>query len=117
MSSIIPPSLLEVIIYNHPPMFHTEYCLHAARLSKGRNSEECGFPCRKHNINLRDRTGMFLPVLPDTTCRTTIFSGKVLTRQNVVKRFIQLGIRHFQIDFLNEDKENIMEILSSVHQV
>ena len=53
-------------------MFHMEHCVFAAFLSTGRDHRDCGRPCDRHRVELRDRVGANFPVLPDTGCRNTV---------------------------------------------
>ena len=44
------------------PMFHMEHCVFCAFLSKGKDYHDCGRPCDKHDVRLRDRTGAQHPL-------------------------------------------------------
>ena len=41
----IGPDKLEVIAYQHLPVFHTEHCVFCRFLSKGTSYKDCGHPC------------------------------------------------------------------------
>ncbi len=43
-------------------MFHMEHCVFAAFLSKGSSFLDCGRPCEKHRVHLRDRVGIEHPL-------------------------------------------------------
>jgi len=57
-----PPDWFEVTIHQHMPMFHMEHCVFCAFLSKGTDYTNCGRPCDKHDVRLRDRVGADHPV-------------------------------------------------------
>ena len=50
-----PASLFELTIHQHMPMFHMEHCVFAAFLSDGTDYTNCGRPCDRHDVKLRDR--------------------------------------------------------------
>jgi len=56
-------------------MFHMEHCVFAAFLSTGKDWRDCGRPCDRHAIELRDRVGAAFPVTPDAGCRNTVFNS------------------------------------------
>jgi putative protease len=41
---------LEVIAYQHLPVFHTEHCVFCRFLSTGTSYKDCGRPCEKHTV-------------------------------------------------------------------
>ena len=53
----VPPDWLEVVIHQHIPMFHMEHCVFCAFLSPGTDATNCGRPCDRHDVKLRDRVG------------------------------------------------------------
>ncbi len=52
-----PSSWLEVVIHQRIPMFHMEHCVYCAFLSPGTDATNCGRPCDRHDVRLRDRVG------------------------------------------------------------
>ncbi len=52
-----------------------EHCVFAAFLSKGSTFLDCGRPCEKHRVSLRDRVGMEHPLRADVGCRNTLFNA------------------------------------------
>ena len=52
-----PPDWFEITIHQHMPMFHMEHCVFCAFLSSGKDYHDCGRPCDKHDVKLRDRVG------------------------------------------------------------
>jgi hypothetical protein len=43
---------LEVIAYQHLPVFHTEHCVFCRFLSKGTSYKDCGRPCEQTKVAL-----------------------------------------------------------------
>jgi putative protease len=46
---------LEITIHQSMPSFHMEHCVFAAFLSKGKSFKDCGKPCEKHLVQLKDQ--------------------------------------------------------------
>src|SRR5262249_39548532 len=44
---------VEVVAYQHLPVFHTEHCVFCRFLSKGTSYLDCGHPCEKYRVALR----------------------------------------------------------------
>ena len=98
-----PPEWFEITIHQHMPMFHMEHCVFCAFLSSGTDYTNCGRPCDKHDLKLRDRVGAEHPVKADVGCRNTVFNALAQTGAEHVSHLVALGARHFRIEFLNED--------------
>src|SRR5208283_4804555 len=97
-----PPEWFEVTIHQHMPMFHMEHCVFCAFLSSGTDYTNCGRPCDRHDLKLRDRVGAEHPVKADAGCRNTVFNDRAQTGADYVSRMLALGVRHFRLEFLNE---------------
>ncbi|MDD5262868.1 MAG: U32 family peptidase [Methylacidiphilales bacterium] len=98
-----PAGWFELVLHQHMPMFHMEHCVFAAFLSNGTDHTNCGRPCDHHQIRLRDRVGAEHPVKADVGCRNTVFHQKAQTGAAFYDSFVETGLRHFRIEFLNED--------------
>lgn len=105
LAATLPPPSLEVIVHGHVPMFHTEYCLFCGLLSKGRTSEDCGRPCRRHALRLRDRLGVEHPLAADSHCRNTLFHAEAESLAEALPALINRGVRHFRVELLMESNE------------
>jgi putative protease len=112
-----PPDWFEVTIHQHIPMFHMEHCVFCAFLSKGTDYTNCGRPCDKHDLKLRDRVGLEHPVKADVGCRNTVFNGLAQTGAEYVPRMLALGVRHFRVEFLNETPEQVARTISKYEQL
>jgi putative protease len=109
--SAAPPEWFEVTIHQHMPMFHMEHCVFCAFLSSGTDFRDCGRPCDVHDVKLRDRVGAEHPVKADVGCRNTVFNALAQTGAEYVTRMIELGARHFRVEFLNETPEQVTQTI------
>jgi len=112
-----PPEWFEVTIHQHMPMFHMEHCVFCAFLSKGKDYHDCGRPCDKHEVRLRDRVGAEHPLKADAGCRNTVFNSQAQTGAEFVERLLALGVRNFRIEFLNEPPEEVVKTIAKYRQL
>ncbi|MGB7769036.1 MAG: DUF3656 domain-containing protein [Verrucomicrobiia bacterium] len=112
-----PPEWFEVTIHQHMPMFHMEHCVFCAFLSSGTDFRNCGRPCDRHDLKLRDRVGAEHPVKADVGCRNTVFNALAQTGAEYVARLIELGVRHFRIEFLNETPEQVTRTIGQYRRL
>ncbi|MFM8525778.1 MAG: DUF3656 domain-containing protein [Cyanobacteriota bacterium] len=108
----LPSSRLEVTVHQHMPLFHMEHCLFCAVLSSGHDHTDCGRPCERHAVTLRDRSGVEHPLKVDLGCRNTLFNGRAQTAAEAVPSLLQAGIRHLRLELL---EENAAETKQRVH--
>jgi putative protease len=102
-----PPDWFEIILHQHMPMFHMEHCVFCAFLSKGTDYTNCGRPCDRHELRLRDRVGAEHPVKADAGCRNTVYNAAAQTGAEHIRRFLACGARRFRVEFLNESAEQV----------
>ena len=112
-----PPEWFEVTLHQHMPMFHMEHCLFCAFLSEGTDYTNCGRPCDRHEVRLRDRVGAEHPVKADAGCRNTVFNARAQTGAEYVSKMLALGARHFRIEFLNETPEQVRLTIARYRQL
>ena len=98
-----PPGAVEVTLHQHMPLFHMEHCLFCAFLSDGHDHTDCGRPCEQHTVLLRDRSGAEHPLRADLGCRNTLFNGRAQTAAEAIPAFLDAGVRHFRLEFLQEN--------------
>ena len=115
--SAAPPEWFEVTIHQHMPMFHMEHCVFCAFLSSGTDFRNCGRPCDVHDVRLRDRVGAEHPVKADVGCRNTVFNALAQTGAEYMSRMIELGVRHFRVEFLNETPEQVTQTIAKYRQL
>jgi putative protease len=111
------PEWFEPVVHQHMPMFHTEWCVFAGFLSNGRDHTECGRPCDRHRVELKDRTGALFPVHADTGCRNTVYNSVPQSGAEYVGRMRELGITRFRIDLLREAPEQVGALLTQYARV
>jgi putative protease len=112
-----PPEWFEITLHQHMPMFHMEHCVFCAFLTDGRDYRDCGRPCDKHDLKLRDRVGAEHPVKADVGCRNTVFNARAQTGAEYVDRMLALGARHFRIEFLNETPAEVERIIAAYRRL
>jgi len=106
-----PPEWFEITLHQHMPMFHMEHCAFAAFLSKGTDSSNCGRPCEKHRVTLRDRVGMEHPLKADVGCRNTLFNAIPQTGAQYFSGLMQTGLRHFRVELLEQNKDDAARVI------
>jgi putative protease len=106
-----PAARFDLTLHQHMPMFHMEHCVFCAFLSKGKDYHDCGRPCEKHKVALRDRVGALLPLKADAGCRNTVFNPRAQTGAEFVDRMIALGARHFRVEFVDESADEVTRTL------
>ena len=106
----IPCSALEVIVYSHLPVFHTEHCVFCRFLSDGTDSTNCGHPCEKYRVAVRDSSGREHPVMADVGCRNTVFGAEAQTDPNSLARWESAGIKHYRIEFVHQSPPQVAGI-------
>ncbi|XZF65098.1 MAG: DUF3656 domain-containing U32 family peptidase [Gloeotrichia echinulata DVL01] len=112
-----PPQWFEVTIHQHMPMFHMEHCVFCAFLSQGTDYTNCGRPCEQQEVKLRDRVGSEHVLKADVGCRNTVFNGTAQTGAEYVQHLLDLGLRHFRIEFVNETPEQVTKTIHRYSQL
>lgn len=101
----------EVVVHHPVPLFHMEHCVIAALLSEGKDHRDCGRPCDRHEVSLRDRAGMIHPVEADVGCRNTVFHAAAQSAAGVVPAAQRSGVRRFRIELVREKPEEVGRIV------
>jgi putative protease len=101
---------IEAIAWQHLPVFHTEHCVFCRFLSDGTSYKDCGRPCEKHRVELRDHTGRAHPVMADVGCRNTVFGAEAQEASAHLDLWRAAGIRHFRLEFVHESAEQVSNI-------
>jgi putative protease len=104
---------VEAIVYQHLPVFHTEHCVFCRFLSSGTSFKDCGRPCEKHTVSLRDVNGRSHPLLADIGCRNTVFGAEAQEASAHMDAWREAGIRHFRLEFAHETGAQVTRISSS----
>jgi len=104
------PDKMEVIAYQHLPVFHTEHCVFCRFLSTGTSYKDCGRPCESHQVALKDSDGRAHPVLADVGCRNTVFGAEAQEASVHLEAWLDAGIRHFRLEFVQESAAQVRNI-------
>ncbi|KST68156.1 U32 family peptidase [Mastigocoleus testarum] len=112
-----PSQWFEVTIHQHMPMFHMEHCVFCAFLSEGIDFRDCGRPCEKHQVKLRDRVGTEHILQADAGCRNTVFNGTAQTGAEYVEHLIKLGLQNFRVECVNETPEQVTQTIHLYQQL
>lgn len=105
-----PPEWFEITLHQHMPMFHMEHCVFCTFLSGGTTYKDCGRPCEKHVVHLRDRVGQLHRLQADVGCRNTLFNGKAQTGARYYNHLRAAGLFRFRIELLDEAKDTAKTI-------
>jgi putative protease len=107
----VPGERLEVTIHQHLPLFHNEHCVYSHLLSNGRDFHDCGRPCEKHLIQLRDGMGMEHPVIVDVGCRNTVFNARAQSAASCLPQLLDAGVRRFRVELVRESAGETRRVL------
>jgi U32 family peptidase len=97
----------ELVVHHPMPLFHMEHCVFARELSSGKDHRDCGRPCDRHQLSLRDRAGMDHPVEADVGCRNTVFHAASQSAASLVAPARDAGVRRFRIELVREDAPTV----------
>lgn len=104
------PERVEVVVYQHLPVFHTEHCVFCRFLSSGSSYKDCGTPCERHRVALRDVNGRVHPVMADVGCRNTVFGAEAQEASRHLDEWRTAGLRHFRLEFVHETAEQVTRL-------
>lgn len=103
----------EVIAYHHLPVFHTEHCVFCRFLSDGTSYLDCGHPCEKHKVALRDMQGREHPVMADVGCRNTVFGAEAQVASRHLNQMITSGVRDYRLEFVHETGDAVRQVATA----
>ena len=109
----VPAGRLEITIHQHLPLFHNEHCVYSHLLSNGHDFRDCGRPCEKHLIGLRDQLGMDHPVIVDVGCRNTVFNARAQSAAGCLPQLLNAGVRRFRVELVREPADETRRVLTA----
>jgi putative protease len=101
---------MEVVAYQHLPVFHTEHCVFCRFLSEGTTYKDCGRPCEKHQVSVRDGSGRSHPVMADVGCRNTVFGAEAQEASLHMDLWRSAGIAHYRLEFVHETAAQVTRV-------
>jgi U32 family peptidase len=116
LARAIGPERLEVVAYQHLPVFHTEHCVFCRFLSTGTSFKDCGHPCEQHRLALRDQQGRAHPVMADVGCRNTVFGAEAQEASRHLDAWRVAGIRHLRLEFVHESGAQLTAIVRAFEE-
>lgn len=117
MLAQIDPRLFEVVLHQHMPMFHMEHCIYSHVLSNGKDFHDCGRPCDRHRVELRDHVGEAHPLAADVGCRNTVFNAQPQSAAAFVPRLRDWGIDQFRVELLRETAAETRTLIGTYARV
>ena len=117
MLSSFDPSFFECVVHQHMPMFHMEHCVFAHTLSNGKDYRDCGRPCEKHQVDLKDRMGQPHPLIPDAGCRNTLYNAAAQSGAEYVPKMRELGIAHYRVELLREKPTEVEPLVRKYQDI
>lgn len=106
-----PPAWFELTLHQHMPMFHMEHCVFCTFMTKGTSYLDCGRPCEKHEVQLKDRVGQLHTLKADVGCRNTLFNGRAQTGARYTEALRDAGLARFRLEFLTESREQALQTI------
>ncbi len=110
LAQALEPGVVEVVAYQHLPVFHTEHCVFCRFLSTGTSYKDCGRPCERHSLALRDQQGRAHPVMADVGCRNTVFGAEAQVASRHLSTWRGAGIGHYRLEFVHETAVQVGEV-------
>ncbi|MBL7544487.1 MAG: U32 family peptidase [Bdellovibrionaceae bacterium] len=109
----IPAEKAEITIHQSMPSFHMEHCVFAAFLSKGKSYRDCGKPCEKHKVQLKDQFGHHHWIKPDHECRNTMYNASAQTALPYFNEWRELGLGEIRYEALHERGTELLKKIRS----
>jgi putative protease len=104
---------IEAILYQHLPVFHTEHCVFCRFMSTGTSYKDCGRPCEKHRVALKDSNGRAHSLIADVGCRNTLFGAEAQEASAHLNLWMNAGVEHYRLEFVHESAETVTRIVGA----
>jgi putative protease len=109
--------LVEAVVHQHLPIFHTEHCVFCRFLSDGNSYRDCGHPCETASMHLRDSGGQDHLVLADMGCRNTVFNAQAQSALWHLPELVRAGVRHLRVELVDEPAQFVGPLLGAYRDV
>ena len=104
-------STIEVTLHQYMPEFHMEHCVFAAFMSKGSSFKDCGKPCEKHKVELKDAYGNMHFLKADQECRNTMFRATSQSASFLVAKMPK--VKTWRFEALYERGETLLSKITA----
>ena len=94
-----------------------EHCVFCAVISPGTNKSNCGRPCDRHVVQLRDRVGAEHTLQADVACRNTLYNEQPQSGAETVSELTQMGVRWFRVELLEQSATESTETIDTYQQM
>lgn len=105
---------ISTILYGKTELMISEYCPIGSTFGGKTTKKDCSRPCEKDRFNLIDRVGESLPLMTDIFCRSYILNSLGTNLINDLDDLKEIGIDTFRLDFTNETKKEVREIIDEL---
>lgn len=102
-------SRIEITAHQYMPSFHMEHCVFAAFLSQGTSFRDCGKPCEKHSVELKDQFGNRHHIKADPECRNTLFNAVPQSAARFVDSWKKQGLGFIRYEALRERGKELID--------
>ncbi len=113
----VPSDWLEIVVHQNMPMFHMEHCVFCAVMSPGTNKTNCGRPCDRHVVQLRDRVGAEHPLHADVACRNTLYNQTPQSAAETVAELVTSGVQWYRVELLEQGPTEIRTTIELYRQL
>lgn len=117
LAAHIDASKLEVTLHQYMPEFHMEHCVFAAFMSTGSSFKDCGKPCEKHEVKLKDPYGNWHHLKPDQECRNTFYRATPQSASFLVDELKNIGVVEYRLEALNETSSMLIHKIKTYQKL
>ena len=108
----IGPEHVEVVAYQHLPVFHTEHCVFCRFLSTGTSFAIAAGPAKTSGHSARPERAAH-PVMADVGCRNTVFGAEAQQASEHLADWRGAGISHFRLEFVHESADQLNAVYNA----
>lgn len=102
-------SRIEITAHQYMPSFHMEHCVFAAFLSSGSSFRDCGKPCERHRVELKDQFGNRHQLKADPECRNTMYNATSQSAARFIKHWKEKDLGSIRYEALYEKGKELVE--------